>query len=75
MAFIGETADGIDVRVEGAPYHSRVWLDGAEVAVTGREQHLRDGGTRIIPTDRGVLTLPHRLNNPDRTPRLAKKEC
>lgn len=70
-AFIGTTAEGVEVRVEGEPYSPRVWLDGVEVAVTGMPQLLRDGGTRHIPTERGRLTLPHRIGNPDRTPRLA----
>lgn len=70
-AFTGTTADGIDVRVEGDPYSPRVWLDGEEVAVTGRPRLLRDGGTRHIPIERGTLTLPHRIGDTDRTPRLS----
>lgn len=69
--FAGITADGVSVRVEGLPYSPRVWLDGEEVAVTGQSRLLRDGGTRHIPTERGTLTLPHRLGDPDRTPRLS----
>ena len=71
FAFTGNTADGIAVRVEGHPYSPQVWLDGVEVAVTGMPQLLRDGGTRKIPTERGLLILPHRINDPDRTPRLS----
>lgn len=69
-AFTGTTAEGVHVRVEGPPYSPRVWLDGLEVKVTGQPKLLRDGGTRHIPTEQGTLTLPHRLNDPDRTPRL-----
>lgn len=56
----------------GEDYSPRVFLDGVEVAVTGRAQVLRDGGTRRIPTERGMLTLPHRIGDPDRIPRLRK---
>lgn len=30
---------------------------------------LRDGGSRVIKTEAGTLTLPHRMNDPDREPR------
>jgi hypothetical protein len=70
-AHTGTTAEGVDVRVEGHPYQPRVWLDGVEVALAGRPRLLRDGGTRQIPTERGMLTLPRRLGDPDRTPRLS----
>lgn len=69
-AFTGTTAEGVCVRVAGEDYSPRVFLDGVEVAVTGRAQVLRDGGTRRIPTERGMLTLPHHVGDPDRTPRL-----
>lgn len=70
FTFAGTTADGREVRVTE---DDRVFIDGVEQALDGNPlfavEVFRDGGTRVYNCVNGVLTLPHRLNSDDRTPR------
>lgn len=72
MTITEDTAvSGEAVRVEHADGHyraDRVFIDGAQVTVLEARRY-RDGGTTVYVTDAGTLTLPHRLGDPDRTPR------
>lgn len=68
--FFGMTSSGSAVAMfEGdSPREVKIVVNGVEAHV--RESRLfRDGGTREFVTDMGNLVLPHRIGNPDRTPR------
>lgn len=45
-----------------------ITVDGVDAVVT-RIALARDGGTIAYSTDLGSLVLPHRIGDPDRTPR------
>ena len=64
-----KTPEGKHVRVEETRFGFAITVDGqaAEVMTVSTE---RDGGTRVIITDRGTITLPHKLNSADRVPKL-----
>lgn len=70
MRLEGKTASGRTVSIEGPvrPSNSmtetgikgRVWIDGEEATVEDVARY-RDGGTRIITTDRGRITESRRF--------------
>lgn len=71
--FEGVTASGRTLRlVEGNDYAAmQITIDGKEANYHSRAVLLmRDGGTRVFHTDRGVVRLPHRIGDDDRRPRL-----
>lgn len=66
----GFTAEGVRVVVIHADRSAddAVYVGGERMRVLN-VRLMRDGGTTHYDTDRGTLTLPHRIGNPDRTPR------
>jgi hypothetical protein len=66
----GTTVDGVAIVVIHADHYrdDEVFINGKPMLVR-RANRFRDGGTTVYETDGGTLTLPRRINDPDRTPR------
>lgn len=68
------TEDGIRVRIEQPPVGPLdIYVNDEKAVITGY-RHYRDGGTQVYETDKGNITLPHKMRSADRVPKLDGKD-
>lgn len=70
MRLEGKTAAGRTVSIEGTPSQgvwgkphpgdAKVWIDGEEAKIEDVRLY-RDGGSRVVETDRGTITMSRRI--------------
>lgn len=76
VLILGTTTDHKKVRIDFSPTTSpagysqyKIWVNDVLAKIHGQNTY-RDGGTVIIDTDLGRITIPRKINSVDRVPKL-----